>query len=144
MLQPAEFMADFEAGLRKAINDYYPDALLRGCWYHYCAAIRRRLMTLQMYRIITEDEEGATIYRMMLCLPLLPPQYIYDGFKVVKSVARDNHLHKEFKKFFDYFEDFWMNMVRLLSSLLLLFYLQLQKNLCCCQMWRCAVFDNHH
>lgn len=113
-LQPAEFMTDFEAGLRKALNDTYPDASLHGCWYHYCASIRRRLMTQNMYRLITDDPSGTQIYRMMLSLPLLPSDRILDGFNVVKTVARENHLHKEFRKFFKYFEEFWMRMVCLL------------------------------
>lgn len=112
-LQPAQFMADFEAGLRKAIQTHYPEASLYGCWYHYCASIRRRLMSLSMYRLITDDRTGAQIYRMMLSLPLLPKERILDGFGVVKRVAKENRLHKEFKKFFDYFEDFWMKLVSL-------------------------------
>lgn len=111
MLQPAEFMADFETGLRKAIQNSYPQASLHGCWYHYSASIRRRLMTLCMYRLITDEPMGAQIYRMMLSLPLLPQNRILDGFNVVKTVARENHLYREFKKFFDYFNDYWMKMV---------------------------------
>lgn len=110
-LQPAQFMADFEAGLRKALNSYYPNSNLFGCWYHYCAAVRRRLMTLAMYRVINDDPEGILIYRMLLSLPLLPRDHILDGFEFVKDEARKHRLFKEFKEFFKYFNYFWINLV---------------------------------
>lgn len=110
-LQAAEFMADFETGLRAAIKKCYPEALLHGCWYHYSAAIRRRLMTLDMHQIITDDSSGIEIYRMCLSLPLLPQERILDGFNVVQEFAREKGLFREFKKFFKYFNDFWMHLV---------------------------------
>lgn len=110
-LQPSQFMADFEKGIRKAIQNYFPQAALYGCWYHYCAAIRRRLMNLNMFRLITDDQGGIEVYRMLLSLPLLPKDRLLDGFEVVKRVARDNHLNKDFKKFFEYFDGFWMKLV---------------------------------
>lgn len=111
-LRPAQFMADFESGLRKAISNCFPDTPLYGCWYHYCAAIRRRLMTLHMYRVITDDPAGLVIYRMLLSLPLLPRERILDGFNFVKNEALTNGLSKTFKAFFKYFEGFWINLVK--------------------------------
>lgn len=110
-LQPAQFMADFETGLRKAITSYFPDAPLYGCWYHYSASIRRRLMTLNMHRVITDDPAGLMIYRMMLSLPLLPRERILDGFDFVKNESRKNGLFKAFKEFFKYFNEFWIHLV---------------------------------
>jgi len=110
-MQPALFMADFETGLRAAIMNYFPQVQLRGCWYHYCASIRRRLMTLHMHRLITDDPAGLKIYRMFLSLPLLPKERILDGFNVIKTFARENRLFHEFKIFFGYFHDFWIQLV---------------------------------
>lgn len=110
-LQPAQFITDFESGLRKAISNHFPDVPLYGCWYHYTAAIRRRLMTLEMYRVITDDPAGAMIYYMLLSLPLLSKERILDGFNFIKNEARKNGLYKEFKVFFKYFDHFWINLV---------------------------------
>ncbi|XP_055308039.1 uncharacterized protein LOC129572142 [Sitodiplosis mosellana] len=98
-LQPAEFMADFETGLRAAIQRYYPEASLHGCWYHYCSSIRRRLMTLDMHQVITDDPSGIEIHRMCLSLPLLPQACILEGFNVVQRTAREKGLYSEFKSF---------------------------------------------
>lgn len=126
--QPAQFMTDFESGLRKAISSYFPNAPLYGCWYHYSVSIRRRLMTLNMYRVITDDPAGLMIYRMFLSLPLLPQERILDGFNFIKNEARKNGLFKEFREFFKYFDNFWIHLVCFHAKDLCVFYEQCNKN----------------
>lgn len=110
-LNPAQFMTDFEAGLRKAINEIYPDAILNGCWYHFCAAVRRKLMSLDMYELISSVPAAKSVYRMILSLPLLPKESISNGYRIIKQEAIDKNLHKEFKKIFEYFEQYWLHQV---------------------------------
>lgn len=64
-MKPARFMTDFESGLRKAIKTCYPDAALHGCWYHYSAAIRRKMRNLGMQRTINNNEHARKIYRQV-------------------------------------------------------------------------------
>lgn len=112
-LKPTRFMADFESGLRKAINEYYPQAILNGCWYHFCACIRRYFLSHQLYELICDVPIANVIYRSMMNLPLLPPESILAGYNIVKRWAKDNKLMKEFKPIFAYFDSFWMAMVSL-------------------------------
>lgn len=104
-------MTDFEAGLRKAINEFYPDAVLHGCWYHFCAAVRRKFMSLDMYELISKVPAAKSIYRMILSLPLLPKESILNGYNIVKQEAIDKSLHKKFMKIFEYFEQYWLRQV---------------------------------
>lgn len=110
-MKPAEFMTDFELGMRKAINTCYPNAILRGCWFHFKAALRRRFMNLHMYRVITDDLNARKIYRMLSNLPLLPLQSIEKGYQMIKEEAQSKKLLKVFKKIFIYFERYWLNLV---------------------------------
>lgn len=111
-LEPDSFMTDFETGMRAAIRKCYPQATLNGCWYHYCAALRRRLCSLQLLRIIAESKKARQIYRKMLSLPLLPKEQIRNGYLLIKQEARQNNVFTLFKSFFDYFDSFWLNLVR--------------------------------
>lgn len=120
-LKPARIMADFEAGLRNAINEYYPNAVLHGCWYHYTAAVRRKLLSLSMYELIMNVPSARIIYRMMLSLPLLPEKFIQTGFDIIKMEARERKLHQAYKEMFKYFEIFWMQLVRLYHMLHVLY-----------------------
>lgn len=110
-LKPAQFMTDFEAGLRKAINEFYPDAILYGCWYHFCSAVRRKFMSLDMYELISKVPAAKLIYRMILSVPLLPAELICKGYNIVKEEATKKKLDKKFKKIFEYFEQYWLEQV---------------------------------
>lgn len=113
-LEPAHFMTDFEGGLRKAINEFYPNAVLSGCWYHYCAALRRKHLSLKMYELITDVPAAKKIYRMMLSLPLLPKETILDGYTIIRNEAVAKGLGKKFKGIFDYFDQYWLFIVSVL------------------------------
>lgn len=107
-LSPTEFMTDFEGGQRKALKMVYPNAVLRGCWFHYCACIRKKAMKLKLKPLL-DDNSGATeVYKKIMNLPLLPSRYIERGYLHIKQRAKTLNLHKEFKKFFEYFEEFWL------------------------------------
>lgn len=109
-LEPSQFMTDFENGLRKALELCYPSAILLGCWFHYCSAVRRRVLSLHLYRLIAENRDARSIYRKIMCLPLLPPQSIVEGYEIIRNEAERNGLFKTFKKFFEYFL-FWLKQV---------------------------------
>lgn len=110
-MKPDEFMTDFEAGMRKAINKCYPKAILRGCWFHFKAALRRRFMSLHMYRLITDDMNARKIHRMLSNLPLLPPQSIEKGYQIIKEDAQSKKLMGVFNTIFIYFERYWLQLV---------------------------------
>lgn len=111
-LQPSQFMADFESGLRAAISNFYPTTQLNGCWFHYCSSLRRNLLSMSLYDLITNSQNAKSIYRKMLSLPLLPPESIEGGFQLIKQEARVSKLFKPFRQFFNYFQNFWLNLVR--------------------------------
>lgn len=109
-MSPSSFMTDFELGMRKAIRDVYPNAILNGCWYHYCAAIRKKLVELGLYKQIKDTESNVrVIYRMILSLPLLPSEMFIDGCKFIRAEAQTLGLQNIFKSFFAYFQRYWIN-----------------------------------
>lgn len=120
-LQPFSFMTDFEKGMRKAINNFYPEAQLHGCWFHFSRAIRAYALKLKLYQLIYVDEMGSLIFKQIKCIPLLPHNFIEDGFKIIKKMARDNGLYNNFKPLLEYFENFWLELVLYINIILLRF-----------------------
>lgn len=110
-LEPDQFLTDFEAGMRKAIRLCYPSAILLGCWFHYCSAVRRKVIKLRLYRLIAENQNARAIYRKLLSWPLLPQNNMEEGYEVILAKANRNRLMKTFKKLFKYFEEFWLKQV---------------------------------
>lgn len=111
-LEPSQFLTDFEAGLRKALELCYPFAIILGCWFHYCSAIRRRVMSLRLYKLIAENRNARSIYKKIMSLPLLPPESILEGYEIILNEAETNRLSRTFKKVFEYYERFWLRQVR--------------------------------
>lgn len=110
-LKPTEFITDFELGMRKAINDFYPNARLRGCWFHYCRAIKRKATSLGLFIFIRDDKKANRIYYKMLMLPLLPSQQFMEAYNIVKQEANRDGVFGKFKSLFGYYDSYWLVQV---------------------------------
>lgn len=109
-MKPAAFMADFEGGIRSAVNKCYPNAALHGCWFHYKMAVRKKCGR-DLHEVIANNPTAGTIYRMLLNLPLLPPNRITTAFEIIKKRAMKKKLYKHFADLFEYFNNFWLELV---------------------------------
>lgn len=110
-LQPGEIMTDFETGLRHAIRIKYPNIQLRGCWFHYCQAIRKRLLMYKLGKLIKSDDQAFVIKRQIMNLPLLPPEHFLEGYRQIKSLIEKNGWKKNFEEFIAYFDRYWIKQV---------------------------------
>lgn len=109
-LKPTEIITDFEAGLRKAINQTYPGAKLRGCWYHYSAAVRKKMLELGLHKLLKDNDYARRIKKMLMSLPLLPAENFMEGYDYIKQQTKEWGLSHRFKSFFSYYE-YWINQV---------------------------------
>lgn len=99
-------MVDFELGLKNALLETYPDAKLRGCWFHFAQALVRQLHKMPSkirYRPDIKDQ-----IRKLIALPLLPDDKIKEAYHLIKNeiISRPlNNAREHFKDFFVYFEN---------------------------------------
>lgn len=84
-LQTSEFITDFEQGMRKAISKMYAKATLRGCWYHYSAAVNKKVKQLDLNKLMKINNSANTIKKMVLNLPLLPASQFMIGYRYIKT-----------------------------------------------------------
>lgn len=85
-LKPNQIMTDFEGGMRKAINSYYPDVSLKGCWFHYTLAINKRCRKLRLSSILKSNEKAKHLKTQLLHIPLLPVKNINRCFFTIKKM----------------------------------------------------------
>lgn len=104
-LEPYEFITDFEEGMRNAIREQYPNTTLRGCWFHYCAAIRKKS------KLPKKNADAKLIRKELMSIPLLPSDYIVEGYLHVKESALECGLSDEFAVLFEYYENYWLPQV---------------------------------
>lgn len=110
-LKPKGLMTDWEAGMRNALRKCYPEATLRGCWYHFCAAIRKKCLVIGLHSILKCNADARLIKKLITSLPLLPPENFEEGYAHIKNMANEFDLSSEFETLFSYFENYWINQV---------------------------------
>ena len=72
-LQPLTVLADFEMGLRNAISTTWPNAAIRGCYFHFKQCLRRNLDRLGLtyeYQVFGSDIRRS--FQNIGALPFLP------------------------------------------------------------------------
>lgn len=109
-LECEEIMTDFEKGMRNAIAIVVPNVRLTACWFHFSAACKKKAMRFfgAMVQLIRSNEEAASIYYRLLCLPLLPADRIIAAFESLKIWASK---FPAFNGFIAYFERQWLERV---------------------------------
>lgn len=110
-LEATEFMTDFEGGLRKALAKVYPNAQIRGCWFHYCKALRKKSRALGLESLHKKNANAAMILKELMSLPLLPSEKFVEGFDQIKRLIEEHELVKEYKRLIGYFEKYWFRQV---------------------------------
>lgn len=110
-LKPAIIMTDWEAGMRCAIRRTFPDCALKGCWYHYCAAIRKKLISLGLRHELKKNAKARITKQMIMSLPLLPNEKFDEGYAYIKSLTKEHKLWKKFENFFAYYDSYWICQV---------------------------------
>lgn len=110
-LEPAEFMTDFEDGMRLAIKSRWPNVPIRGCWFHLKKRIHSRCIKTGLHKTLKNNVNGRTLKKMLQNLPLLPENLINEGFSSVQLFAREKQLEQSFGGLFSYFKRYWLNQV---------------------------------
>lgn len=113
--KPVEFMTDYEDGMRLAIKRRWPNAIIKGCWFHFCRAINKRYLKLGLNRI--KNKHSRRICRMLMSIPLLPPHLIHEGFEAINKFARKHRLFKRFASLFSYIQRYWLGQVKFIHPI---------------------------
>lgn len=108
---PSEIITDYETGLRKAVMDKFPKSNLRGCWFHYCKAIRSKCNQLGIRPLLSRSSEAKKYYRQIMDLPLLPASDIENGFSYIERSIKKNGLYADFQELLKYFRNYWLKQV---------------------------------
>lgn len=58
LLQPTEFMTDFEEGMRLAIQKHWPNVRRGTCWFHFKRAVNKRCRSLGMMKLFRKKKDG--------------------------------------------------------------------------------------
>jgi len=76
-------MSDFEPAILGAMKVAFPNAVAKGCWFHYGQAIYRK--TSELGLSVTYKQKGVVykIVKELIALALLPANVILEGSRYI-------------------------------------------------------------
>lgn len=114
-LCPTEFMTDYEASMRLSIKTIFPNAIIRGCWFHYKRALQMKCAKLGLKAFMNKNDEAKIILKKLENLPLLNSTQIRTGFDHIRAQAEVNGILEDLTPLFKYFEQYWLRRVSTFS-----------------------------
>ena len=109
-----KIMADFEIALWQAIRKLksegdLPDVRMKGCFFHFCQAVFRKVMTFNLKKdYFNPKDSGTRIYiKWLMSLPLLPAAKIPETFFELEENIYDRNC-TNLKHLMGYFKKNWI------------------------------------
>ncbi len=79
-LQPRFVLTDFENAAINAFKYAFPGIKCKGCHFHYCQALWRKMVELGMKKSYEEDYELRDWLRLFMALPLVPVELVKNAY----------------------------------------------------------------
>lgn len=112
-LNAKNFMTDNKTALQISLKKIFPEAIVNGCWFHFCQSIRRNIARSfkPLVEFIRGNRKSSQIYHKIVYLPLLPPRTIPATFLVLCEELQSFDQENKFQQFLNYFQKQWINKV---------------------------------
>ncbi|KAF0746435.1 MULE domain-containing protein [Aphis craccivora] len=116
-LLPTTFQLDFETTMFNTIKNKYPDAQIRGCFFHYTQAVYRKVVNVGLRNDYISSEGDPlikTLVRRISALPLVPIKQLDDLWLIIESEKPENNekLDDLTTRFRRYIWNHWTNTDR--------------------------------
>ena len=109
---PNDIMCDFEIGMRKAIELYFPNTVIGGCYFHYNNALRKNVFKSHKSEYMTMDDvagekEYSPIHiltKRLMGLALVPVGNVMAAYEEIIRYLPVEAYHK-YSVFLEYFHN---------------------------------------
>ncbi|KRX72196.1 hypothetical protein T06_16990 [Trichinella sp. T6] len=105
---PDTNICDFETALIPAIQGYFPNTRVQGCYFHFCKAVHRKVGELGLKTRYPQHEETRRKIRMLLATAFLPVPHVNTGVSLLEAGTMGT-----LAALFQYFRQEWMTDERL-------------------------------
>lgn len=106
------FMVDYEKAIWNAMRSVWAGVVVRGCWFHFCQCIYRKVQDLKMARSFLTVKQVHHLVKRLMALALvdaanIPLTFNYLKLKYQREI--NDPLFTGVKALFDYFEAQWIS-----------------------------------
>jgi len=96
-------MCDYKKASMNAVHEQFPQASLRGCWFHYCQAV------LKKWRRLKLQKTSCKILSMAMTLALAPSEMFSDGLTFIQTIAdKESDHNPNVLLFMKYMRSTWL------------------------------------
>lgn len=104
-INPVRFQMDYEKAAHNAVRHVFPDAEVRGCFFHFTQCIWRQVQKLGLQSIYQTDTDLHKFVRRISALPLVPENLLDEVWIEIANQQPDT---ESATKLADYFTETWM------------------------------------
>ena len=112
-LNPTSSMSDWESAPRIALNIFYPNTLILGCWFHFTQRIWSKVQKFGLVKTFKENNEFASYIRKLMSVPFLPASLIQPTYSFLQLptnlIASETVKLERISK---YFKKRWLTQIR--------------------------------
>ena len=94
MLDPHGVTIDFEIAAMEALKSSFPNANIKGCFFHFAQANWRKIQSVGLAREYQQDTEVRNILKSFVALALVPEEDIYIGFQKLEETTAKMQMKK--------------------------------------------------
>jgi len=96
LYRPRSFNVDFELSMLNAIRSHFPNAIIHGCYFHYCQAVYRKLAELGLAPAFMGNKAFHIWVKKILACPYLPLASMDDYFVeyILQYMSNDDELRE--------------------------------------------------
>ena len=80
-INPKSILIDFEAAVQKAAKLEFPGIKVKGCFFHFCQAIYKKLVELGLKTLYSTNSDVKMWVEKLMALSLVPLDQIEDGLE---------------------------------------------------------------
>ena len=104
-LSPCVLLSDFELAILRAAELSFPTTEIKGCYYHYCQCLNRKIQNLGLQVAYREDHSLNSFVRKTAALAFVPRRYVRLAWQALKANMPQLPRVEEFSR---YFEETWL------------------------------------
>lgn len=111
VVMPTTILSEFDYDMQLTLAYTFPEATVKGNWYHYAENIVKQMMCYGLERE-TAKGHGASALRMLMVLPLLPAEYMAPGLEALRKWIKEKLIFTQgFCNLCAYVETSWLRLI---------------------------------
>jgi hypothetical protein len=99
---PAHILLDFETAAMSAFRQHYPEATVRGCYYHLTQSVLRKVQEVGLKIQYEQDDEIRCYLRCLSAISHVPISDVIETFEILVDVMPQNEYVDEVVTYFEH------------------------------------------